>query len=229
VPATVLIASLEHLSALKERHDFEDALTFSDADALPALEAITRQRPGLVALERIFASTPRGAALINRIRADPSLKGCEIRIVTSEGALSRVPPKRPAEAASPVSPVALAEPLPATDQPTPIPAAILDPDGTRGLARFPIAEGIQPMIDGYPATLIDLSTGGAQIIATTTLRPGQRVRIALPTPTRALRLGAIVAWAQLEMTSGRMLYRAGLQFVSHSPEAIESFIATHKR
>ena len=86
MPATVLIASPEHLPALQEREDLDGAQVFSDVDALRALDVITRQRPAVVALERLFAATSRGAALINRIKADPSLSGCEIRIVAHDTA-----------------------------------------------------------------------------------------------------------------------------------------------
>ena len=81
---TVLIAAPEHLPALKE-HGFAEALAFADGDALKALEAITREKPPVVALEKLFAATSRGAALIKRIKADPSLTGCEIRIVAHDG------------------------------------------------------------------------------------------------------------------------------------------------
>ena len=47
---TVLIAAPEHLAGLKE-HGFADALAFSDLDALKALEAITREKPPVIALD----------------------------------------------------------------------------------------------------------------------------------------------------------------------------------
>ena len=78
---TVLIASPEFLPALRERTELGEIIAFADTDALKALDTITRQRPKLVALERDFAATSRGTALINRIKADPSLTGCEIRII----------------------------------------------------------------------------------------------------------------------------------------------------
>src|SRR5687767_15077942 len=71
--AMVLIASAEHLPALQQRPEFAHAQAFSDADALRALELIAKERPESVALERLFAATSRGAALINRIKADPTL------------------------------------------------------------------------------------------------------------------------------------------------------------
>ena len=82
---TVLIAAPEHLQSLKEHGGFGDALAFSDADALKALEAITREKPAVVALERLFATTSRGAALIKRIEADPTLTRCEIKVVSHDG------------------------------------------------------------------------------------------------------------------------------------------------
>ena len=85
MPDTVLVAAPECLPALQEQGDFGDALAFSDADALKALEAITRDRPKVIALETQFAATSRGAALIKRIKADPKLRKCEIRVVSLEG------------------------------------------------------------------------------------------------------------------------------------------------
>ena len=88
--AIVLIATTEHLSSLKEREELVDAVTFSDAEALRALDAITRQRPEIVLLDRFFAETSRGSALINRIKADPSLAACEIRIIEDDRSYSQV-------------------------------------------------------------------------------------------------------------------------------------------
>src|SRR5688572_26653325 len=78
---TVLIASPEHLSALRTA-DLRDALAFSANDTLAALEAIKHQCPSLIALEDRYAVTARGRALIARIEADPLLRGCQIRIIT---------------------------------------------------------------------------------------------------------------------------------------------------
>src|SRR6476646_1709364 len=75
-----------------EYDDFSGAQAFSDQEALRALEGITRRRPQVIALERTFAATTRGAALINRIKADPKLSACEIRIVAQESGYARVAP-----------------------------------------------------------------------------------------------------------------------------------------
>jgi len=112
VAHTVLIAAPEHLPALKD-HGFADALAFSDADALKALEAITREKPRVIALDKVFAATSRGAALIKRIKADPALIGCEIKIVADDG--------KPltAKKAKKDAPAAAAAPAPVEKDPAP--------------------------------------------------------------------------------------------------------------
>src|SRR6186713_1785471 len=97
-PCTVLIAAPNLLDVLKQRATESDnrheIVTFTDADALRALDTITKRKPAVVALEKTFASTPRGAALINRVKADPSLVESEIRIVSPDSDYTRISAKR---------------------------------------------------------------------------------------------------------------------------------------
>lgn len=218
--AIVLVAAPEHLAVLKERSDLTGALAFADTDALRALDTITRQRPDVVALERLFAATSRGAAFINRIKADPALAACEIRIVAHDSAYSRVSPRRPGEAA-PAAPAAVAEP-PAAPPP-------LDQRGTRRAPRFKVVENLEVLVDGNPATLVDLSLVGAQVVSITTLRPNQRIRISLPDSARPIRFGAGVAWAAFEMPKGGPRYRAGIEFYDADRDAVGRFIELHKK
>jgi hypothetical protein len=194
VSSRVLIASPEHLAALKERDDLEGAVAFSDGDALRALEMIMRQRPGVVALERMFASTSRGAALINRIKADPSLASCEIRIVAHDSDYSRVSPRRPADAPAAAAPAAVA----VAEAPRTV-TAPLDQRGTRRAPRYKIGDGVEVQIDGNPASLVDLSLVGAQVISPTILKPNQRVRMLLADGPRPMRFSGAVAWASFEI------------------------------
>jgi hypothetical protein len=219
--STVLIAAPEHLQALKEREDFASAQTFSDAEALRALEVITRKRPNVVALERVFAATTRGAALINRIKADPKLSSCEIRIVAHDSAYSRVPAGAPA-AASEGSAVAVAAP--------PAPAAApLDQRGTRRAPRFKIVDGVEVMVDGNAATLVDLSVVGAQVISVTILKPNQRVRMSIAEGKKPLRFSAGVAWASFELAKTGPRYRAGIEFFDAEAEAVQKFCEAKKK
>ena len=58
---TVVIGAQKHLDALRERARADgEVLAFTDAEALFALEAITKRKPKVITLERLFAATPRG-------------------------------------------------------------------------------------------------------------------------------------------------------------------------
>jgi len=218
--STVLIAPSEHLQALMEREDLSGAQAFSAQDALRALEVITRKRPNVVALEEVFAATTRGAALINRIKADPKLSTCEIRIVAHDSEYARVPASTPAPVAD-GSAVAVAAPAPA--------AAPLDQRGTRRAPRIPIVDGVHVIIDGNVATLVDLSVIGAQVVSPTILKPNQRVRIAMGEATKPLRFSAAVAWASFELAKTGPRYRAGLEFVDADADAVQQFCDAKKR
>ena len=224
---TVLIAAPEHLPALKEHGGFADALAFSDADALKALEAITRQKPRVIALEKMFAATSRGAALIKRIKADPALIGCEIKIVAHDG--------KPltAKKAKKDGPATAATAAPVEDEPVltvtiAAPAAPLDQRGTRRAPRFAVAKGIDVMIDGNPAALINLSVVGAQVVSPTILKPNQRVRMTLQDREGPIRVMAGVAWAAFEMPKSGPVYRAGIEFYDAEAGNVERFIDTNK-
>src|SRR6266496_3533781 len=127
---TVVIGAPDLLPSLKRRTPAGDGeiLAFSYADALQALQVISQRRPRMVTLERYFADTPRGAALINRIKADPALANAEIRVVSHEGDYTRVL-SRDTAAASAVRPNSSAAPppqgsartAPALNSRTPIP------------------------------------------------------------------------------------------------------------
>jgi hypothetical protein len=212
VPATVLIAPSEHLSILQGRAEFGETRAFADTEALKALELIMRQRPHTVVLERTFAGTSRGTALINRIKADPALAACEIRIVAPAGAGTPHPPEAPPVVAAP-----------------PTPAAPLDQRGTRRAVRVRIGDDVETLLDGDPVTLVDLSTIGAQVISVTVLRPNQRVRMQLPHAVPPLRLKAAVAWAAFEIPKSGPRYRAGLEFAEPDTAALDRFIERHRR
>lgn len=211
MPDTVIVAAPEYLPALQEQGDFGDALAFSDADALKALEAITRDRPKVIALEKQFAATSRGAALIKRIKADPKLRKCEIRVVSHEGKSEDVE-----------------QPEPASQSAEAAPAPRLDQRGTRRAPRVKIVDGVEVLIDGSPAMLIDLSVVGAQVVSPTILRPNQRVRMILPDEERPIRCIAGVAWAAFEMPKSGPRYRAGIEFFDAESGNLDRFIEQNK-
>src|SRR3954449_2725591 len=107
MPAAALVIAAENLMpALLERLKVDgDVLEFPDTEPIQALQAIMDQRPGLVVLERLFAATPRGAALINRIKSDPQLANAEVRVMSHTGDYSRQVVK-PSAVPLPAQPVA---------------------------------------------------------------------------------------------------------------------------
>ena len=218
--STVLIAAPEHLQALKEREDFSGAQTFSDAEALRALEVITRKRPDVVALERVFAATTRGAALINRIKADPKLSTCEIRIVAHDSGYSRVSAGAPAPSTDGAA-IAVAAPAPAS--------APLDFHGTRRAPRIRIVDGVEVTIDGNLATLVDLSIVGAQVVSSTVLKPNQRIRMSMADEKKPIRFSAGVAWASFELAKTGPRYRAGIEFFDAEADAVQKFCDAKKK
>ncbi len=173
---TVLIAPPEHLGGLQEQRGLKGAQAFADADAHLALDVITRDRPQIIALERDFASSRRGVALMNRIKADPALASTEIRIVFS-----------------------------------------------RRAPRFKVSRATSVIIDGNPATVIDISLVGAQVISATSLRPNQRIRMSLDVDP-GLRFNANVAWAAFELPSEGPRYRAGIQFHDANSDMLSRLI-----
>ena len=215
VARTVLIGASDRLAALQQHSDFTDAEAFADTDALKALDAITRQRPDVVVLEKPFAATARGAALINRIKADPALAACEIRILEVEGGYTRGVARPSDTTAGTATAVAVAA----------TPAAI-DQQGTRRAPRVAITREIAVLIDGNPAMLVNISVFGAQVTSSLALRPNQRVRMSLEEADRPVRFNGVVAWATFEMPKEGPRYRAGINFYDASPEMVTRFIET---
>jgi hypothetical protein len=226
---TVLIASPDLLPALKARasDDGVEVLAFSDADAIKAFEAIIRRKPAVVALERVFAATARGAALINRIKQDPTLASSEIRVVGHDGDFNRMSARRPTEPpAAAAAAVASATNATATAV---SPAQPLDYRGTRRAPRHRIGDSAPVMVDGNHASLVDLSTFGAQVLSASVLKPNQRVRVALQDDKGAVRFNAAVAWASFEIPrSGGPRYRAGIEFIDADTSAVDAFCVRHR-
>jgi hypothetical protein len=204
-PCTVLIAGSDLLAVLRERPAMgnREVLTFTDAEALLALEAMHKRRPSVVALERLFAATPRGAALINRIKADPRLTNAEIRVVSRDADYLRISPR-------------------------PIVPAQLDQRGTRRAPRVRIAAGVDIVVEGKRAALVDLSTVGVQVVSPGALKPKQSVTIAVKDGQGAVECTGLVVWASFEVAERGARYRAGIDLAGADPSSIDAYAQRHK-
>ena len=206
----VIIGPSEAIQALEGRTGVAGStLTFHEGQALEALDAIADHRPPLVVLESAFAATPRGVALVNRIKADSSLDGVEIRIL---GTTAAIEDAMEPSALAPSQAVALPE---RTAPPQ------LDHRGTRRAPRFTMAPDVHATIDNKAVMLLDLSTLGIQLCSTRTLRPNQRTRPAIGVGVEVHRMVGRVAWAQFEAPGGQPHYRAGIEFVGSDVKALD--------
>ena len=188
----VLIASEAVLAAWSARSTpTGEVIGISDADP-GALETITHRRPKMVVLEQSFASTARGLAFVYRLQTDPVFQGIEVRALSQEG-LAQLP-----HLGAATSIVGLTH--------------VIQPQYriARHAARVKLEREVKAEIDGNPATLVDVSMNGVQVLTPAILRPGQRVRIFLA----AIRVGATVVWAVFERSpsAAEPWYRAGMEF-----------------
>jgi hypothetical protein len=216
---TVLIAAPAHLGALKERSEFKDALAFADTDALQAFAAIARQRADIVVIDAGFAATSRGSALIARIKADPLLGDCDVRVLTHDD----MPPSETPVASAPAVDLSSQ-----TAAPDPVRPSDATPFTSSDATPSAMLEGAELLVDGITATLIDLSVSGAQVVSTTILKPHQRVRLTLP-GSPPIQVNGEISWAMFEMPATGPRYRAGVAFFSPDTARLAAFIDANKR
>jgi hypothetical protein len=233
--AAVVIAASNLMPGLCGRLAEEgELLTFADTEPIQALQAILERRPRLIVLERLFAATPRGAALINRIRTDPQIGSAEVRVMSHTGDYVRHVSRSPIiESPAPMevatmlvgedyAAVPLASPPPASQQ--------LDWHGTRRAPRHRLRAGVEIQLDGNPVAIVDMSVVGAQVVSATILRPNQRVRVSVPTDNFVMRFRGTVAWAKFELPkpSESPRYRAGVEFNDADSAAMGDYCVRHK-
>jgi hypothetical protein len=187
-----------------------EILSFSDSSTPVALETITKRKPGVVALERTFAATPRGAALITRLKADATLKDAEIRVIAHDNDVTRVVPR------TPIGGNVAA-------------AAALDQRGTRRAPRFKMKGKVDATIDGKAVTVADLSTVGACVVSPTVLKPNQKIKMTLTDESSKIPFSADIAWSSFEIPPNNSpRYRVGVNFQDADAAQVEDFCGRHK-
>jgi PilZ domain-containing protein len=240
-PAVVIAAS-NLMPSLRERlADDGELVVFPDTEPIQALQAILEHRPSLIVLERLFAATPRGAALINRIKNDPQLGHAEVRVMSHSGDYRRVvskpsgappPQSEPpaAESGSPTGGTAVAQTPAAAAVAAEPPPRPLDWHGTRRAPRHRIRQGVEIQLDGNPAQVVDLSQVGAQVVSQTILRPNQKVRVSVPNDDFVMRFRGSIAWAKFELPdpTAPPRYRAGIEFADADARAVEAYCQKNK-
>ncbi len=179
----VLVAAPDLIPRLKAKLAEPNAelLTFSDTDALRALEAILKRKPNVVALERLFSATPRGTALVNRIKADPTLTQAEIRIIGQDGAATVISSVAATGAPAPAAPapVAPAPAAPSSSTPTPAPRASPAPPPATAAPGKPAAA------TATPAKVVDVWGGPQPRRVDTPVSPAAPMQSIPALPVRA--------------------------------------------
>jgi CheY-like chemotaxis protein len=237
--SSVVIAASNLMPALRERLAGEgDLQTFADSEPIQALQAILDQRPDLIVIERLFAATPRGAALINRIKTDPGLGACEIRVMSHTGDYVRQvtrPTSGPASGAT--VPVDIHAPggsgtqaASAASVATADGVRPLDWHGTRRAQRYKVKPGVEIQLDGSAVSVVDVSVVGAQVVSPTILRPNQKVRVTIPHEDTQVRCRGTIAWAKFELPkpTSPPVYRAGVEFLDADAGALDDFATRHR-
>jgi hypothetical protein len=208
-PTIVVIASEPIVLELRTDPQVQpNTRIFSDTEFLAALEAILEDIPDIIALDPDFAATARGAALVARVKADPRLKGSQVRSLA---------PESPNQSLR-VESVGFST----SDAPD---LLQLDECGTRGAHRHPIKSDVETRVNGTASELVNLSVTGAQVIASQRLRPTEQVRLTLNDASTELRLKGSVAWANLEIGAQGLgsRYRIGLEFSDPDCEVLARY------
>ncbi len=215
----VLIVGADVVPGLKTEAGFQkDILVFADNEIGRAVQAIMDHRPPLVVLHRKLLNTPRGAALVGRIR-DSTLSHVEIRVLDNVSDYVDLVARR-LEAGLPPATAVPGELLPS------------DYDGGRGARRFTMRTARDVRVDGEPARLVNLSRTGVQLLlGSVPLHPHQQVRIQIADDQQTLRLCAAVVWAAIEGSHGdhgSPQYRAGVMFIDADPTVLDAFCARNR-
>ena len=208
-PSVIVIGRAEHEVALRKRLGSEPSVAlFSDADALKAFDAVDAHPPKILALDRTFAFTARGAALVARLKHDQRMGAIDLRVLTDD------------ETNSPMILETKALGLEGAVLKTSHP---LDYCGTRRAPRFPVTDAAAVVVNGENGTLVNLSSTGAQVLVRMRLRPSEPLRLALVDADAEVKVRGVVAWSSVETAEGGLAYRAGVEFINPDALSLDAF------
>jgi hypothetical protein len=151
---------------------------------------------------------------VTRVKSDPHLSECEVRIVSRDGTGARGHRRKSGAGLKAAGAGYVA----------------LDARGTRRAPRVRMSGDTPVAVDGNPAVLVDLSPLGAQVLSRVILRPNQKIRLAFTEgKDSTIRCVGAVAWAAFEMPAGEPpRYRAGVRFSSGDPDALKAYVERHR-
>jgi PilZ domain len=209
VPSVIVIARSEQAAGLRKRLGNESGVAlYSDSESLKALEAILAGPPKILALDRSFVATARAAALVARVKSEPSLRATDVRVLAEDEMHL---------------PVLFNSRMPGFEGALVRASYPLDYCGTRRAPRFATSGGVNVVVNGKGGQLVNVSCIGAQVAAVLRLRPEEPVRLSLADQKGEVKLQAVVAWSVVEPADGQICYRAGVEFIEPDSMTLEGF------
>jgi hypothetical protein len=203
----VIVSGSDGALSLRKRLPADAPVTvFADSEALHASDVVHASRPKILLLDPQFVRTARGAALVADVKDTSQLGTTEVRVLTRDDL----------ELDTPAFLASLLKGSRAIDQ-----------WGTRATPRFAVRGEMTAVVNGQVSELVDLSTGGAQVIAPVRLAPGQPARMVIADHAAETRCRGQVAWCVVVPSNGIVSYRAGVAFVQADGEALEGLCLRH--
>jgi hypothetical protein len=210
-PSVVVIGKADQAAGFRKRLGAEESVAlYADSDALRAIEAVLAHPPRILALDRGFVITSRGAALVARLRAEPRLCSIDVRVLAEDDTnIPIILNARPAGLGLEGAVLKMSHPL--------------DYCGTRRAPRFPVSDAVRITVNGHQGRLVNLSSTGAQLLAHMRLRPTEPLRLALVDAKAEVRVQGVVAWSTAEPSGAAVSYRAGVEFINPDSLRLDAF------
>jgi len=229
---TVVVADATQTLAIRGRLPLSGRVTwFSAGNLFAAHESIQMHHPKVIAVEAVFAKTPAGQEFLARIER-LAIPGSTIKLVVrAEGKWATTPYTGCLTTAESQIVAGAASTDRSTSRVSGLAAVAAQAKGanTRRASRFKILESTNAVVENGKATLVNISTLGAQVVSQPCLKPTHKVKIVLPDADEVLHLTAHVAWATFEQTQPGAAphYRAGMEFTDAAQEILEDYCRRH--
>lgn len=205
---TLIVADSAAAPGLRERFgDDPRVAVFTASESLQAVTAMLQRPPDVVILDRAFVTSPRGAALVARVRRDVRLTQVELRLLVQAEELLTIPLKEP---------YVSTDPHVSANQP-------LDRFGTRLAVRVPMRGRMKALLDGERCELVNLSITGAQILSRQSVSPHRSIQLTLLDGSAEMLMRGLIVWSAAETSGGGIQYRAGIVFRSPDVHILEGF------
>jgi PilZ domain len=226
----IVIADPTVMPAIRESAALPGRMMPFGANSLgSAMESVRAYRPKIVAIDALVAQSPPGATFLDRIEALAIPKSKILLLVetdgrwvtTPRGSAPNVTPSRSGAAGAPGTSAGV--------RPIVAPAAPIEVVSTRRVPRFLVRDALDVTVESGCAHLVDISVLGAQLVSLPVLRPGQKIKIALPDTDDTLNVVAQVAWSLFERPQLQVEphYRVGLEFTDAAQQALEGYRQRH--